>query len=66
MEKEKGIPSRRVENHGATFLRTTMRAGAAGRGASSAILAEDYVELNPARGRAPVTLNFSLDFLICR
>lgn len=30
----------------------------------SAILAKDYVELNPGRGRAPVTLNFSLDFLI--
>lgn len=32
----------------------------------SAILAEDYVELSPEQGRAPVTLNFSLDFLISR
>jgi len=32
----------------------------------SAILAKDYVELSPEQGRAPVTLNFSLDFLISR
>lgn len=32
----------------------------------SAILAEDYVELSLGQGRAPVTLNFSLDFLISR
>lgn len=42
------------------------REGGEGEEEGSAILAEDYVELSPRRGRAPVTLNFSLDFLISR
>lgn len=42
------------------------RAGMGEGEKGSAILAEDYVELSPGQGRAPVTLNFSLDFLISR